>query len=217
MNFTLSPRTLGMYDRCDRCFYEIVKEKDKRVGSIFPSLPSGMDKVLKIYFERYAKKGQVPPEVHPLGDFKPFHDPQQLKVWMNNRRGIRVSTPEGHTLMGAVDCILEKENTLLVLDYKTRGFPLKDNTASYYQTQMDTYNFLLQENGHQTSDISALLFYYPKSVRADGSVKFNRELVTLHVNIQNPKDLFYGALDCLESAKPDPNEDCRHCTYWPKV
>jgi len=35
----------------------------KRPSGIFPSLPSGMDKILKEHFDRFMKKNELPPEI----------------------------------------------------------------------------------------------------------------------------------------------------------
>jgi xanthosine utilization system XapX-like protein len=68
-----------------------------------------------------------------------------------------------------------KNDRLIVLDYKTRGFPLKEDTAAHYQDQLDIYNFLLRKNGYRTEDYGYLLFYLAAGVAAG----------TLHV-IANP-------------------------------
>ena len=46
----------------------------------------------------------------------------------------------GIILRGAVDEILDKNGTLIVLDFKTRGFPTKEDTAEFYRDQIDIYN-----------------------------------------------------------------------------
>ena len=64
----------------------------------------------------------------------------------------------------------KKNEKLIVLDYKTRGFPLKEDTAAHYQLQLDVYNFLLRKNDHDTEDYAYLLFYVPREVTATGEV-----------------------------------------------
>jgi ATP-dependent exoDNAse (exonuclease V) beta subunit len=54
-----------------------------------------------------------------------------LKVWRSNFKGISFEDKEGNILRGAVDNILVKGKKLIVLDYKTRGFPLKEYTAEH--------------------------------------------------------------------------------------
>src|SRR3989344_4511673 len=92
MTYKFSPSSLSLLKDCPRCFWLNFNKNIKRPDSIFPSLPSGMDKILK------------------------------------------------------------KGKKLIVLDYKTRGFPLKEDTHEHYQDQMDIYNFLLRKNGYETED-----------------------------------------------------------------
>ena len=60
------------------------------------------------------------------------------------RRLFTKDMKEGNILFGAVDNILVKGDKLIVLDYKTKGFPIKDEkeAADYYQNQLNLYNFL---------------------------------------------------------------------------
>ena len=46
----------------------------------------------------------------------------------------------------------------MVLDYKTRCFALKEDTAHHYQDQIDICSFLLRKNGYETKDYSYCFF-----------------------------------------------------------
>ena len=131
-----------------------------------------MDSILKNHFDKFREMGKMPPELANLEGYQLFTDKELLKVWRNNRKGIQWTDEEGNLLRGAVDNILQKGSKLVVLDYKTRGYPLKEDTAAHYQNQMDIYTFLLQKNGYETEDYAYLLFYHPSSVNEDGSVVF---------------------------------------------
>jgi len=48
MNFKLSPSALNLMKECPRCFWLAQHKVWKRPSGIFPSLPSGMDRILKI-------------------------------------------------------------------------------------------------------------------------------------------------------------------------
>src|SRR3989344_8415650 len=62
--FKLSPSSLNLFIDCPRCFWLQVVKKVKRPDGAFPSLPSGMDKVLKEHFDRFMEQGTLPPELH---------------------------------------------------------------------------------------------------------------------------------------------------------
>ena len=171
MPFKLSPSSLALMEECPRCFWLSKHKVWSRPSGVFPSLPSGMDGILKTHFDKFRDKGLLPPELcnnSHCSDMKLFNEPELLKEWRNNLKGIRWESKDGNILFGAVDNILMKGEKLIVLDYKTRGFALKEDTADHYQNQLDIYNFLLKKNGYQTEDYAFLLFYVPKEVKKTG-------------------------------------------------
>ncbi|MBI2499287.1 hypothetical protein HYV88_03540 [Candidatus Woesearchaeota archaeon] len=132
--FKLSPSSINLMLDCPRCLWLQIVKKIKRPESIFPSLPSGMDKILKEHFDRFMEKNQLPPELkEQVKDCKLFNDKEKLKIWRNNLKGIEYKDEENDVLLhGAVDNLLVKDKKLIVLDYKTRGFPLKEDTHEHY-------------------------------------------------------------------------------------
>jgi len=210
----LSPSALWLYQDCKKCFWQHHNEKKRRPSGIFPSLPSGMDKVLKNYFDSF-RPNRIPPEIKETGA-KLFVDMEKLKVWRNNFKGIQWIDPKsGALLRGAVDDILEKNGKLIVLDYKTRGYPLKDDTHLHYQKQIDIYNFLLRANGYKTENYGYLLFYHPKHAGDKKTVTFNTDLIKMKSKPGNGKKLFLDAVACLDGDKPKLHldHDCKWCKY----
>ncbi|MCX6750389.1 MAG: hypothetical protein NTZ83_02950, partial [Candidatus Pacearchaeota archaeon] len=137
MIYKLSPSSLSLMEECPRCFWLHHNENRKRPGSIFPSLPSGMDYILKVHFDKFRDKNQLPPELKENPECKEcrlFDDKEKLKEWRNNLKGISWTDEEGNALHGAVDNLLfNKNKKIIVLDYKTRGYPLKEDTAEHYK------------------------------------------------------------------------------------
>lgn len=132
-----------------------------------------------------------------------------MKDWRNNLKGIRWTDKEGNILFGAVDNILTIGKKLIVLDYKTRGFPLKEDTHEHYILQLELYNLLLRKNGYETEDFAFLLFYHPKEVQETGEVIFNTDLKKIKINIRNAEDTFKSAIKLLNS--DCPKETCEWC------
>jgi len=214
MPYKLSPSSLALLKDCPRCFWLNFNKNIKRPDSIFPSLPSGMDKILKEHFDRFMKKGELPPELQELnGKVELFNDEELLKIWRSNFKGIQWTDTKGNLFRGAIDNILVKNNKLIVLDYKTRGFPLKKDTHEHYQDQMDIYNFLLRNNGYETEDYTYLLFYHPHKVEDNGHVCFNTDIVKIKVNIKNAEKIFNQAIKILESSIPKMTEKCSFCRW----
>ena len=132
-----------------------------------------------------------------------------MKIWRNNLKGISWTDKEGNILHGAVDNLLLKGKKIIVLDYKTRGFPLKEDTAEHYQNQLDIYNFLLRKNGYETEDYAFLLFYHPKEVTPTGEVIFNTDLKKMKVDVKNAEKIFENAIKLLN--EDCPKESCEWC------
>jgi len=217
----LSPSSLSLLKECPRCFWRHFNTGIKRPETIFPSLPSGMDRVLKAHFDAFRDKGELPPELQALnGEVRLFDDVKLLEVWRSNFKGIQWKDAKGNLFRGAVDNLLKKGEKLIVLDYKTRGFPLKEDTHTHYQDQMDIYNLLLRKNGHATEDYAYLLFYHPTGVHADGRVDFKADLVKLDISIRNAEEIFSRAIEILGKDMPEPSAECGFCAWalsWNKT
>lgn len=213
MPYKFSPSSLSLMKECPRCFWLNFNKGIKRPAGIFPSLPSGMDKILKIHFDNFMEKGEIPPELKELKQIKLFDNKELLTIWRNNFKGIQWADKEGNLFRGAVDNILKKGKKLIVLDYKTRGYALKEDTAEHYQDQLDIYNFLLRKNNYETEDYAYLLFYHPDKVNDDGSVIFNTDLVKMSINIKNAENIFNKAKKLLKGPMPEAGKECGFCKW----
>ncbi len=217
MTYKLSPSSLNLLKECKRCFWLHHNKGIKRPSGVFPSLPSGMDKVLKEHFDFFMEKNELPPELKDFnGKLNLFNDKELLGIWRNNRKGIQWKDNKGNILSGAIDNLLEKDNKLIVLDYKTRGFPLKDDTHEHYQDQLDIYNFLLRKNSYETEDFAYLLFYHPDKVHENGDVDFKVDLIKIKINIKNAEKIFHDAVKILEQDIPESSEKCSFCEWAKK-
>ena len=214
VSYKLSPSSLNLFKECPRCFWLTQHKVWKRPTSIFPSLPSGMDRILKTHFDKFMEKQQLPPELcenHEFKNLKLFDNKEKLAVWRNNWKGISWTDDKGNELHGAVDNLLVNKTNkkLIVLDYKTRGYPLKEDTAEHYRLQLDIYNFLLRKNNYKTEDYGFLLFYVPKEVMATGEVLFDTELVKMKINVKGAEEIWKKALKLLE--EECPSKGCEWC------
>ena len=214
--YRLSPSSLALFEDCPRCFYLQVVKKIKRPEAPFPSLPSGIDKVLKEHFDNYRKQNRIPIELkrHKIRA-KLFDDMELLEEWRNYHKGGLQYTDKksGVILRGFVDEILRANGKLIVLDFKTRGFPIKEGTAEYYKSQIDLYNFLLRKMGYGTEDYGYLLFFHPEKVNGDGNFIFNTELKTMEVSVRHAGNLFRSAIKVLSGKEPKPPRSCGYCNW----
>jgi len=173
-----------------------------------------MDGVLKKHFDKFMERGKLPPELcndSECKNLKLFDDKELLKEWRNSRKGLWFEDKEGNILHGGIDNMLvnKTNNKLIVLDYKTRGFPLKEDTHEHYQDQLNIYAWLLEKLGHKTEDYAYLLFYYPKEVLETGEVVFDTVLKKMNTHHKNAERLFMKAIKMLN--EDCPKESCEWC------
>jgi len=214
MPFKLSPSSLNLMSECPRCFWLTEHRVWQRPQGIFPSLPSGMDGILKRHFDKFMDRGLLPPELcnnKECDGFKLFDDKKLLAEWRNSRKGLWYVDSKGNILHGGVDNILVNKlnNKLIVLDYKTRGFPLKEDTHEHYQNQLNIYSWLLEALGFKTENFAYLLFYYPKEVLETGEVIFDTVLKKMTIDSKAAERLWAEALELLNGECP--YEHCDWC------
>jgi len=116
--------------------------------------------------------------------------------------------------MGALDDLFVTDKGLYApLDFKTRGYPLKEDTHEHYQHQMDIYSFLLEKNGLKSSGYAILLFYHPKKVNENHNVEFYVDPIKIKTSIENGEKIFREALECLIGEQPESSKGCGFC-HW---
>lgn len=211
----LSSSRLSLLRECKRCFWREVNKGIKRPKAIFPSLPNGIDLILKKHFDVFRCKNSLPPDIEGKLKGHLFADMGKLKIWRNNFKGLQyIDKKSGIGLRGALDDLFVTEDGLHIpLDFKTRGFPLKEDTAEHYQHQMDIYCFLLEKNAMKTEKFACLIFYYPIKVEAHGGFEFKCEVVKIRTSKKNGEKLFKEAIKILQGPEPDPDLECPYCNW----
>lgn len=204
----LSASTLNLYLECPRCFWFTLNKKIQRPKGPFSSLPSGIDLVLKEYFNQFRQKGDLPDIlkgklsgriIYPLPKSFRFYEPRLNAL-----------------LFGQLDeCLEIEKNFFAPLDHKTRGFPTKEDTHTFYQLEMDVYTLLLEENRYMTKKFGYLVFYYPvrgKSIKE--GFPYETEIKKIPTDPERAKKIFSQAVEVLK--KPEPpsySESCPYCNW----
>lgn len=209
----LSPYLLGIFKECPRCFWLHINRGHKRPPAPFPSLPGGMDLVIKEYFDKY--RGKLPPEIQGKVRGVLFDNLEILNRWRHWKTSLRVGN-EDWTLYGAFDDVLVDGEIYIPLDFKTRASEATEETSSFYQHQLDLYTFLLEKNSYKTDNTAYLIYYYPKSVSEGGIVKFEVDAEKIKTNIQEAEKLINEAVKTLVDPIPKEHSECEFCT-WHKL
>ena len=213
----LSPSTLNLFLDCPRCFWLEKVKGIRRPRGIFPSLPGGMDRVIKLHFDQFRTKGTLPPELNGK-DFEGiqlFKDQARLERWRSWRTGLEYKDSDGSILSGALDDLLVKEDKYIPFDYKTKGSPTTEEDAiKYYQNQLDAYALLLEANQLPVAGYAFLLYYSPKNTAAErGTVCFEIQPIKIKIDTERVKVIFQRAVALLKGAMPASSPACEYCTW----
>lgn len=213
----LSPTTgLGLFLECPRCFWLRYNEGVHRPDVVFPSLPGGMDRILKEYFDSFRAKNKLPPELEGKVEGKLLPDQELIDNWRNWRTGLYFEDSKLDAILrGALDECLVDGELYIPLDIKTRGTaPNQGQSELYYQNQLDCYVFLLSKMGYKTKGYAYLVYYYPQGVDDKHLVRFNTEVVKLETDVDRLYKVFSDAVNCLRGPIPPRHTECSFCAWY---
>lgn len=210
----ITPSQIGMLLECPRCLWLYFNKGLRQPMGPFPSLPGGMDQVFKKYFDSFRAQDILPPELEGKVNAKLFKDMEKLNVWRENFKGIQASFPEyGLFLKGAIDDLLvENDGKFVILDFKTRGFPTKENSHTYYQHQLDLYSLLFDKNNYDVASYAYLLFFWPKEYTSAGS-RFESDLVKIDVSPERGRKVLESVMHIIKGPLPYAIPSCGFCRY----
>lgn len=211
----LSPSTISLFLKCPHCFWLKINKKIKLPEPPTSSLPLGMDSIIKIYYDSCRQQGLLPDELKGKVRGRLIPDQKLLNGWRNWRTGLRFTDQELQAgLMGALDDCLIDGDVYIPVDYKTRGYSLKENTTSYYIDQLNFYCFLLEENGYKTNSLAYLVFYISHKMPQHGMVNFSIDVKPIKTDIDRAYNIFKNAVKCLRNPLPPFTEFCNYCGWY---
>jgi len=212
----LSPSKLNLFQECPLCFWLHMVKGIHRPEGISSTLPRGMDGLIKKYFDHYRASGKMPPEIEGKVQGRLLQDQNLLNEW---RKTTKTSSPRffdkelNAYLFGGLDeCFVDGEYYIPV-DYKTRGYDLKEGSLSYYQTQLDCYTFLLEREGYKHLSFAYLIYYIPTKIEENGKVQFKVEAHKLETDSQRGYNIFQQAVKCIRGSQPASHSKCQFCSW----
>ena len=203
----LSASTLKIFQECPRCFWLHVNKRIERPRGPFPSLPSGIERVLKQYFDAYRRRGTLPPLVQ--GKFQGTLATHSMTLGFDDER-------TKARLWGKLDdCLVLPDARFAPLDHKTRASAPDDVSYSvkYYKFQMDVYTLLLERNGHPTSRTAYLLYYFPLEGELHQGFPFGVDVHVLKTDPDGAYEVFAAACRCLAGPLPPSGPVCDYCRW----
>jgi len=202
----LSPSTLNFFLDCPLCFWLSFNRDIDPPGGAFPTIASGIDRVVKEYMNRYRPNGKIPP-------FLEGKVPGKLIEFLPTTLKCEI---DGNLLSGRLDeCIVLDNGDHAPLDHKTKGFAPKEDHEIHeaYQLQMDCYTLLLEKNGHKICNTGYIVYYYPDFGELHNGMPFKVSVWELKTNPKRAIKVFRAAVKCLNGSEPEPAEDCGLCEY----
>lgn len=217
----LSPSTLSDFVKCPRCWVLDRKHKVAWPRGVFPSLPGGMDRRLKVWADAHRTAGKLPPELVGRVPGGLFNDQETLDRWRNWRSGPTAVLEDGTELGGALDDLLFDPATGLysVIDFKTRGAPpKKGDSEKYYGLQMSSYRAILERMGRKTTEKAYLIYYWPKDAKGGEpggpfSFDFCTEVVEIMTDADGAVKTALAAARAMDGPLPEPGIECERCQY----
>lgn len=222
----ISRSGLKLFLECPRCFWLDVHHKIKRPPGYPYTLSAAVDYLVKKEFDKFRAEGKLPPVLVNAGikDAK-LYNGENLAEWRNNFKGIAYYDESLNAILyGAVDDVIEfDDGSLAVVDYKSSGS--KEITIyDDYQKQMDTYNYILQQLGHETYPQAYFVFYQVIKEGEDGfknALNFREEVKAVKVNKDWVGPAFEKAIAVARSDKPPKDSPapgylgngCTHCNF----
>ncbi len=207
---SLSASTLKLFQECPRCFWLHINKRIERPRGPFPSLPSGIDRVLKVYFDAYREKGILPPLID--GRLKGTLATHPLTLGFNDEK-------TQARLWGKLDdCVVLPNQRLAPLDHKTRASIPDDvsYTERYYKFQMDVYTLLLERNGYSTSRSAYVIYYAPTDGSLHEGFPFTVAVHPIGTDPETAYAIFFEACQCLRAGLPQSGATCEFCR-WAKM
>ncbi|HMT18416.1 MAG TPA: PD-(D/E)XK nuclease family protein [Candidatus Saccharibacteria bacterium] len=165
--FKVSRSKIELFMQCPRCFWLDVRLKIKRPSSPPFNINKAIDELFKKEFDTYRISGEPHPLMKENGiKAVPFAH-KDIDTWRENFVGVvHVHEPTNLHVFGAVDDVwIDDEGKLIVVDYKAtaKDKPVKALGAEgtwqdMYRRQMETYQWLLRQNGFEVSDTGYFVY-----------------------------------------------------------
>lgn len=206
----LSPSGLEGMNRCPRCFWLQYNRGIYQPEGIVSRLANRFDNVIKGYFDLYRPQGELPPMIEGKVKGKLENPFQETYFYHYNKY---------YGFMGRLDECLVLNSKYTPVDHKTSSSdPRKKDILEAYQTQLDSYAFLLEANNKKTSGIGHLIYFYPEdNTKLHDGFKMLVYIQTLKTNPDSAFKKFLEAVKVLEKPMPKPSKDCPFCKWYDQV
>lgn len=214
----LSPSGLYGFEDCKSCFWA-----ENHIGRHPFTLPlrlnDAMDNILKHRYDKFRKKGEVPPEISHLRGIKLFKDTEKLEAWRNQPTALAYRNErDGYVLQGKLDEVLvDDKNRLTPADYKSSGDEPGIEKQKYYRLQLHAYALMIKKQGYSVSDRAYLLHYFVKDkTQPSMEVVFDNHVDRVKIDLPAFQKVMREMVEFLNAPLPGANKKCKKCAWVEK-
>jgi hypothetical protein len=202
---TLSPSSINVVADCGLCGWRATRGVPRPRG-IFPSLPGGIDVVLKGELDRHREEGEWPPLLKSSNvPGKPLPRPPRSKLsYEDPAQKVR--------LVGLLDDAFEVDGRVGPLDLKTRG-SRPDGAHPAYQRQMQCYRLLLGTNGWTPADFALLVYLFPTPGAVEGGIPFGVDVKRIETSEVEALRILAKAAAIVRGPMPLSSATCEYCKW----
>jgi len=225
--YKLSRSKIELFMQCQRCFWLDVRLKITRPSTPPFNINKTIDELFKKEFDKYRKSKKPHPLMVEFGvDAVPFAH-EDIDKWRENFVGVTYVDPETNLhIFGAIDDIwVDKEGKVIVVDYKAtskdRDVNIDAEWQIAYKRQMETYQWLLRQNGFEVSD-TGYFVYTNGRLDVDGfndRVEFKTKIIPYTGNDDWVEKTVKKMKKCMDDdkmpavGKSAMGGDCEYCLY----
>lgn len=228
--FKVSRSKIELFMQCPRCFWLDVRHKITRPSSPPFNINKTIDELYKKEFDAHRAAGTQHPIMvdNNLDGILPFPHAQMDK-WrqaLGKDPGVDIlHKPTNLRVFGAVDDVwVNDKGELIVVDYKAtsknKEVSLDSDWQISYKRQMETYQWLLRQNGFDVSD-TGYFVYTNARVDLDGfgdKLEFRTKLIPYKGNAKWVDATLVKMKTCMDGDMPPVGQsimggECEHCAY----
>jgi len=226
--FKVSRSKIELFTQCQRCFWLDVRLKITRPSSPPFNINKTIDELYKKEFDIHRAAGTPHPIMtsNKLTGVVPYAH-KDLDTWRYNFTGVvALHTPTNLHVFGAVDDVWVNDvGELIVVDYKAtskaKEVSLDSDWQVSYKRQMETYQWLLRQNGFAVSN-TGYFVYTNARIDVDGfgdRLEFKTKLIPYTGSDDWVEPTLEAMKACMESDTMPPVGEsimggiCEYCDY----
>lgn len=203
----LSHSGIDILLRCPRCFWLKYNKNIYQPEGIVSRLPDRFDRVIKKYFDKFRRKGELPPIVK-----------EKIEAVLENPFQEKYFYPMGekYGFWGKLDeCFIDSNKKYIPVDFKTSSSdPAGREIYPAYQNQLDEYSLLLEVNNKKTAGFGFIIYFYPEeSDNLHNGFPMTIHIQALKTDPRAAEARIRKAINVLEGPLPPPSLTCPFCLW----